>query len=179
MDADVRGGAERTRQGIVRAFNRLFLRAPQPRVIGVRDLTSEAAVGRSTFYDHFSSADDVFLTALANPFATLADAAAGRGEIAATTRLLGHFWTNRSRARSALDGRTGEQVLKLLVELVEARLPASSILPPRLAAEQCASAALGPVRAWLRGRSPATPEALAAAICRSGKALAAALTAEA
>lgn len=177
MNHSASSRAGRTRLAIVQAFNRLFLRSPRPRSIGARDVMAEAGVGRSTFYDHFSSAEQVHLAALAVPFATFADAAAGKGDVSATARLLEHFWDNRARARQALAGRLGEQTGKLLAELVETRLPAPLVIEPRLAAEQCAAAALAPVRAWLLGYAPASPEVLAAAICGSGAALIAVLRA--
>lgn len=164
----------RTRNAIIHAFNLLVVQRRQRR-IGVRDVVSEARVGRSTFYEHFSSAEAVHMAALSRPFAILADAAAGRGEPAATARLLAHFWENRGRAPETFGGRTGEQSRRLLRELVEERLEERLALPRRLAAQQLAGAALAPVQAWLLGEAPSTPEALAEALCRSGAVLAAAL----
>ena len=174
MNEEKQGRAGRTRGAIVDAFSALVLERRQRR-IGVRDVAAQAGVGRSTFYEHFSGADAVHMAALARPFALLADAAAGRGDPAATAALLAHFWENRQRARDTLTGRAGEQALRLLTGLVEERLGETPELPPRLAAEQLAAAALAPVRAWLLGEAPAAPEVLAEALCRSGAALAAAL----
>lgn len=166
--------AERTRRAIVEAFNDLVLKRRQRR-IGVRDVVGQAGIGRSTFYDHFSSAEALHMTALARPFATLADAAAGRGDPAETAWLLAHFWEFRSRARGTFAGRAGEQASRLLADLVEERLDENLALPRRLAAQQLAAAALAPVRSWLLGEASSTPEALAETLCRSGAALAAAL----
>lgn len=168
------GRAGRTRSAIVDAFSTLVLERRQRR-IGVPDVIAEAGVGRSTFYEHFRSAEGVHMAALARPFALLADAAVGRGDRAATAGLLAHFWENRQRARHTLTGRSGEQASRLLAGLVEERLRERLTLPPRLAAQQLAAAALAPVRAWLLGEAPSSPEALAETLCRSGSALAAAL----
>jgi AcrR family transcriptional regulator len=169
--------AARTREAIVDAFGRIFFERRQRR-IRVADVAAEAGIGRSTFYDHFSGAEQVHLAALARPFGILADAAAGRGDAARLERLLAHFWENRQRARDSFGGRSGEQAQRLLAELVERRLEGGLAVPAALAAQQLAAAALAPVRAWLAGRASATPAALAESLCRSGAALAASLRPE-
>ena len=166
--------AKRTRGAILAAFNALVLERRKRR-IGVRDVVAEAGIGRSTFYEHFQSAEAVHLAALARPFALLADAAAGRGDPRTTAQLLTHFWENRGRARETLSGRTGDQASRLLADLVEVRLAEGLAVPPALAAQQLAAAALAPVRAWLLGEAHSTPEALAEHLCRSGAALASSL----
>lgn len=168
-----KGGAGNTRAAMVEAFNALFLRGP--RRIRVGNVIAEAGVGRSTFYDHFSGAEQLHLTALAAPFAILADAAAGCGDAGTTERLLAHFWQNRRRARDSFAGRDGERAQRLLAELVAQRLEGPLAVPPPLAAQQLAAAALAPLRSWLLGEAPATPAALSASLCRSGAALLASL----
>lgn len=170
--------AQRTRAAVLGAFNQLFL-GRRRREIRAADLIAEAKVGRSTFYDHYSSADEVLLEALRRPFATLADAAAGQGEPAATLWLVGHFWENRQRARDLFDNaRMRDRVSRLLAEMVAERLAgAPLLLPTELAATQLAEAALAPLRAWTRGEAPAKPEAMAESLIRTGKALREALAA--
>ncbi len=169
---------QRTRAALLGAFNRLFL-SRRSREIRAADLIAEAGVGRSTFYDHYSSPDDVLLEALRHPFAHLADAAAGQGDAAATLWLAEHFWENRSRARELFDNpRMRDRVSRLLAELVAERLAeAPLILPRELAAAQLAEAALAPLRAWIRGEAPATAAAMAEGLCRTGRALRVALSA--
>lgn len=169
---------QRTRAALLGAFNQLFL-ARRQRRIRAADLIAEAKIGRSTFYDHYSSADDVLLEALRHPFATLADAATGQGDPAATLWLAGHFWENRSRARELFDNaQMQNRVSRLLAEMVAERLAgAALILPTELAAVQLAEAALAPLRAWVRGEAPATAAAMADGLCRSGRALRQALAA--
>ena len=70
--------ATRTRKALVDAFGHLVQhrrRGP----IRVAEIVAQARVGRSTFYDHYSSAEEISLDALSRPFGALADAAAGRG----------------------------------------------------------------------------------------------------
>lgn len=167
--------ATRTRKALVDAFGHLVQhrrRGP----IRVAEIVAQARVGRSTFYDHYSSAEEISLDALSRPFATLADAAAGRGDPEALTALLAHFWENRQRAREMFaSGRMREKAARLLAEMVAERLGAADVqpaIPLPLASLQLAEAALAPVLAWMRGEAAATPEALARSLCRSGAALA-------
>ena len=167
----------RTRAALIDAFNHLVLHR-RARKIRVADIVAEARVGRSTFYDHYSSAEAIHLEAMARPFASLADAAAGEGDETRLAALLVHFWENRKRARESFSGRMGEKAARLLADLVEARLDARGLetaIPRRLAAVQLAEAARAPVRAWVAAEAPCTAKALARSLCFSGKQLAASL----
>jgi AcrR family transcriptional regulator len=170
--------AQRTKAALLGAFNHLFLDRRRRR-IKAADLIAEAGVGRSTFYDHYSGADEVLLEALRQPFAILADTAAGRGDPAQTLWVVEHFWENRSRARALFDNpQMRDRVSRLLAEMVAERLAdAALIVPSELAAAQLAEAALAPVRAWVRGEAPATAAVMAEALCRTGAALREALAA--
>jgi len=167
----------RTRAALIHAFDDLVLSGRGAK-IRVADIVENANVGRSTFYDHYAGADDIHMAALARPFATLADAAAGSGDEGSMAQLLAHFWENRRRARQTLEGRTGDKTARLLVGLIEERLARDEgalTLPLRLAARQLGEAALSPLRGWIFAEAPCTPEALASAICAAGRALRAAL----
>lgn len=166
--------ATRTRTALVEAFGHLVQhRRKGP--IRVAEIVAQARVGRSTFYDHYSSAEEISLDALSRPFAVLADAAAGQGDPAALTALLAHFWENRQRAREMfVSGRMREKAARLLADMVAERLGEADVppaIPLPLASLQLAEAALAPVLAWMRGEAPATPEALARSLCRGGAAL--------
>lgn len=163
----------RTRTALLEAFDHLLLSARR-RKIRVADIVERANVGRSTFYEHYRGADDIHMAALARPFARLADAAAGRGDPAALTALLVHFWENRQRARETFMDRTGDQAARLLATMVEDRLredEAGLAIPLPLAALQLAEAALAPIRGWVTAQAPCTAEALAGAICDCGRAM--------
>lgn len=171
--------ARRTAGALLGAYNRLFLAAGGRARPTVAEIVAEADVGRSTFYEHHGSGDALFLEALKRPFAPLADAAAGRGDPAALTPVLSHFWDQRARARDALAGRLRPRVAQLFADMVEERLGGAVLaLPPRLAARTLAEAALAPLTAWLLGEAPAAAADIAAAICRSGEALRHALAME-
>lgn len=161
----------RTRKALIEAFNHLFLHRRQ-RKISVADIAGHANVGRSTFYDHYASAEAIHLDALAQPFSVLADAAAGQGDHQQLEQLLIHFWDNRQRAPATFPGKTGEKVNRLLAAMVEERLKPAELtfpIPARLAAVQLAQSALAPVKGWLLAEAWCDPEALAKHICRSGR----------
>lgn len=158
--------AVRTRYALIDAWNHLVLNK-RKRVIRVADVVDQAKVGRSTFYDHYSSADELHLEALKRPFASLADAAAGCGDEAKLAHILAHFWDNRQRARQTF----GERSQRLLGQMVEERLGNKRIQIARtIAARQLAGAAHAALISWLAGEAPATADALARAICRCGQA---------
>lgn len=164
----------RTRKALVEAFGHLVQhRRTGP--IRVAEIVAQARLGRSTFYDHYSSAEEISLEALSRPFATLADAAAGKGDPAALTALLAHFWENRQRAREMFgSGRMREKAARLLAGMVAERLEQAGVqpgIPLPLASFQLAEAALAPVLAWMRGEAAATPDALARSLCRGSAAL--------
>lgn len=87
----------------------------------------EAGVGRSTFYDHYSSAHDIHQQALAGPLTLLAEAILGVQTEERLSFLLTHFWENRARARSTLYGEQGEKVAQLLI-LILGKRPRTSTL---------------------------------------------------
>lgn len=161
--------SERTREALVEAHNRLVLGHRRTR-IGVGEIIAEAGVGRSTFYDHYRSAEDIHLQALARPLAMLADAAVGRGDRAQLANLLRHFWDNRARARDTIAGRSGARVDRLIAGLVAERLDDLYVVPPRLAASQLGALAFAPLKAWLLAAAPCDADALARSICDAGAA---------
>ena len=169
--------SRRTRTALIGAFNSLFLSRRRGRV-RVAEIVAEAEVGRSTFYEHYSGADEIHLEALKRPFAALADAAAGRGDVRAVEHFLAHFWENRQRARETLSGRFGERAARLLADMVEERLEGAAFnLPPRLTARMLGDAALAPLRPWLSAEASTSLSELSAAIVASGERLRQALEA--
>jgi len=169
--------ARRTRTALMDAFNQLAL--SHRKNIRVADIVALANVGRSTFYEHFKSAEDIHLQAMQRPFGLLADAAAGLGDEARMTGQLEHFWENRQLGRTSLMGRMHDKATRLLAAMIEERLRAEEerlAIPLRLASLQLAEAALAPIRFWVTGEVPCAADTLARAICASGRALRAALT---
>ena len=167
----------RTRAAIVSAYSDLVLRGGR-QDIKVAEIVAHANVGRSTFYEHFSGADAVFLEALAGPLSLVADAISGQGDAQRLATMLRHFWENRQRARDMLTNRHGDRVSRLLADMVEARLDGDFTVPKRLIATQIAEIALAPVRSWLMAEASCPPAALASAIADAANSVLAALRAQ-
>ena len=152
----------RARARLIDAFNQLvFDKAPSP--IRVGQIVEKAGVGRSTFYDHFPSAEAIHMEALSRPLSYLAAPAAGTGEIDHLEWFLNHFWANRSRAREVLAGGSRDRVVRLLAEMIDERTD-KDCNPPisrKLAMTQMAEAMLAPIRLWLLGEAAATPAVFA------------------
>lgn len=160
----------RTRDWILKSFNRLALRRPYHN-IQVADIVGNAGVGRSTFYEHFRGKDELFRHALTTVLSVLADAATDAADLAQIHATLEHFWENRQAARGMLRGESASQITRRHAELFEERLSAlcsqrdlTPIIPLRLAAIQLATAQLGLITAWLDGVERCTSAALARAI---------------
>lgn len=165
----------RTRAAVDKAVGELLLTGG---AVKVADIVDRADVGRSTFYDHFTSVDDAVRHALARPFGQLADAIAGGCSAAELSPLLRHFWENRRAGRAILWGTRGRQSSRLLTDLGEAKLIAAAgplALHPRLVAAHLAEGALGMLRGWIAAEASGSPDELAAAICRASQAAVAAM----
>ena len=153
----------RTRESLLQAFNRLVLENGRGD-IRVSDIVEQADVGRSTFYEHYSSADELHMQALAAPMSILADAAAGSPDRERLEHLLAHFWDNRARARDTMAGDDRDKVMRLLAGQIAERLEAAEApyrLPIPLVAHQLAELALAPVRGWIMAVAPSSASELA------------------
>jgi AcrR family transcriptional regulator len=174
MTGEGEGGdrrVKRTRAALIEAFNELVLK-DRKKTIKVSDIVERANVGRSTFYEHYANADDIHMQALSHPFSILADAIVGAAELEKLSKLLSHFWENRRRARTTLDGATRPQAARLLAQLVEDRLASREgepLAPVRLISMQLAEGSLALIRGWIAGEASASTEALSAAIIRSSQ----------
>lgn len=143
---------QRTRKAIIKAFNELFLEGELDE-IRVADIVARANVGRSTFYEHFANARQVFLTTFSCPLSILAAALAGPANKKDLEMLLDHLWENRYRARKTFSGRSREQISRLLRQLVSERClqqdPHLHLSPVESVART--EQTLGLIRAWRLG----------------------------
>lgn len=160
------------RERILLAFSAMVLvREARPK--RVADLAARAGVARSTFYDHFRSADDLELEAVAVPLRGLADLAAGLGSPATVEPLLAHFWEYRSDVRRLLAGPRRPKLERLFERLVAERLAVGPDNP--LVAAQSAAALLAAIDAWVHSRYVATSKEIAARISATADAIRCAL----
>jgi AcrR family transcriptional regulator len=154
--------ASRTRAAILAAFTALVL-SRRYDAIRTAGLIAAAGVGRSTFYAHFRSKDEVLIAAVEPILHTLAGAALGRASKVQVRMMLDHVWEQRGVARVLLDGRTGARLQRRLAALIEARLDA----PAAMAAMAVAAAQLTMLRLWVGGEvaCPAADLALQMITC--------------
>jgi AcrR family transcriptional regulator len=89
--------AKRTREAILNAFVGLALERRYD-AIRTTDLIAAAGVGRSTFYEHFRSKDDVLVAAMDPILLPLAGAVTGRASPAYLRSALDHVWQQRAFA---------------------------------------------------------------------------------
>lgn len=156
------------RERILSAFNAMVL-GREGRTKRVGDLAARAGVARSTFYDHFRSAADLELEAVAAPLAILAELAAGSSDAAGAEPMLAHFWEYRSDVRKLLAGPRRPKLERLLERLIAERLADGADNP--LVAAQSAAALLAAVDAWVHARHVATPAQLAVRIAATADAI--------
>lgn len=146
MADDLDPRATRTRGAILSAFTRLVL-SRRYDAIRTADLIAAAGIGRSTFYEHFRSKDEVLVTGVEPILFTLANAALGRASQTQVRVTLDHVWQQRSIARTLFEGRTGDKLQRRLAALIEARIDQ----PATMAAMAVAAAQLTMLRLWVSG----------------------------
>ena len=169
-----RSGA--TRDRIMAAFTRLLFAGGFDSV-SVRAVVASAGVARSTFYEHFSSKEDVLRACMGRFFTVIARCAREDSPPPELPAVLEHLWSNRRLNDAIFSGQAGAILHRTHADLVERQLLdlagyAPLRLPSRLAAIQLAEAQLGLVEAWLRGRAWCDVAELAAGLHASSRAAA-------
>ncbi len=149
--------AKRTRTAILGAFTALAL-SRRYEAIRTGDMIAAAGVGRSTFYEHFRSKDEVLVAAVEPILHTLASAALGRASQSQIRATLDHVWEQRAVARVLFEGRTGDKLQRRVAVLIGVRLPAPAAMPAMAAA----AAQLTMLRMWVRGEAACPAAELAA-----------------
>jgi AcrR family transcriptional regulator len=169
--------AERTRAGLLRAFVELIFRDGFEN-ISVHAIVAAAGTARSTFYEHFSSKEDILGASMAHFFNVMADCVTSDVEPAELRWVLEHFWDNRRLVDATFSGVPRIVLARSLSKLIEARLRDGGEkprLPCRLAAIEIAEAQMALVESWLRGRAYCTPDRLGHGLHRTTRAAALAL----
>ena len=163
---------ERTRASLKSAFTQLvFARGFE--TVKVRDVIAAAGVGRSTFYEHFRSKEDILAACMAQFLTEFADAALSDHRPPRLEAALDHLWSNRRLTDAIFTGAAGAVLARTLTAMIEHRLAArgeATVIPPRLIAISICEAQLGLVVAWLRGRAFASPQALSEALHAASRA---------
>jgi AcrR family transcriptional regulator len=167
----------RTRQALLGAFVELMF-SDGFDAISVARIAARANVGRSTFYLHYRSREDILKATLSRPSAPLADVVDHELAPAALLPLLAHFHEQRRMSRVFFGGGLRRMWVDCLAGMIEPRLSALArrararpLLPLPLAAVQVAEMQLALVLHWLAGKDAARPEAVAEAIVASTRAI--------
>lgn len=153
--------AAHTRRGIVDAFTALALRQ-RFTSIRISDVLAQAAIGKSTFYEHFRGKNDLLVSAMQPVIVALATAASGRAARSYVRGMVVHLWDRRSLGRALLDSAAASIVQRSLAEAIiphaeRAGLPGGAAI---LTARGIAAAQLAMVRSWMAGETPATVDAM-------------------
>jgi AcrR family transcriptional regulator len=161
----------RTRAAIRSAFNHLILSIGYD-AISAADVAARANVGRSTFYEHYPSKDDLLAESLVAVLEPLAKACQAQKPDPRILRIIEHFWDNRQLAKALLSGRARMIMTRQLAGLIEQSLclEASSegsgqtAIPISLVAVQLASGQLALIDEWLSGRYGCSATQIASAL---------------
>jgi len=161
----------RTRAAIRSAFNALILSRGYD-AISAADIAEQANIGRSTFYEHYQSKDDVLAQSLVALFEPLAGACLKQPSDQSIASMIQHFWDNRQLGRALMTGRPRTVMARQLAGLIERRLDdeprdgclVETTIPIPLLAIQLAQGQLALIEDWLTGRYGCSATQIAAAL---------------
>ncbi len=145
----------KTRAALLASFDRLvFVRDYD--TLSVRELAACADIGRSTFYEHFETKDDLLEQSIAPLVATFADAAATAAPSKVLHEVLHHLLEHRALASRLLHGSTRAIMIRVLARRLEPHLATfvrrsdtPPIAPLPFLAVSLAHGQLGTIDAWL------------------------------
>ncbi len=151
--------------------------------IAVGDIIKLSGVARSTFYQHFTSKEDILSRSLQPPMSCLADAIFVSTSKESINAILQHFWEKRSFCRLILQGTPGKAVHECLSSLLLERIehlrneysninnPLFLSLEPSHIAKCIASAQLSLITTWLLGQAKTSSDNLAFMLKQSSVAM--------
>ena len=161
----------RTRKALMSAFVELMLTRGFPGV-SVEDIATRADVGRSSFYLHFRSKDDILKQSLTQPSGGLAALVGQEVAVAALIAPLEHFHSQRKLNRVFLAYPARAVWVRCLADLIEPRLTAllrahrgsHPTLPLPMIAAQIAESQIALIANWLKSRNTAKTDTIAEAL---------------
>lgn len=174
---------QKTRAALHTAFRDLLLERGYL-ALRIGDVTARANIGRSTFYEHYRTMDDLLRASLRRPFmglSQLVDTSRTAQAMRALEAQLQHFRENRQVARVLFTWPTRPVLASSLAELIADRLRTMTLtrplVPIELIARQIAEAQLVLLESWIAGRPGFDMQAAIGALDCGTRALVKALSA--
>lgn len=168
---------QRTRTALKAAFVKLVLSHGYERLTA-GEVCSEANVGRSTFYLHYASKEELLKESLKEPSSGIAACADEIVTPQQLAPLLNHFREQRIRNRLFFSDPIRSLWVKALAALIEPRLKQAartsgmgSDLPRSFIALLVAEMQIALIAHWLTARSSLKPEVIAAALIANTRAM--------
>ena len=171
--------SDRTRERIKTAFSSLVFESGFE-TVSVEKVIRTASIARSTFYEHFSSKEDVLRACMDPFFSTVADCVVADEQPEGLHAVLDHMWKNRRLTDAIFTGQPRSVLARNQAGLVEIRLCRLAdgrelAMPLQLASVQISEAQLSLIESWLRGRAFASIQQVASGLHRTSRASALAL----
>jgi len=172
---------ERTRAALMSAFIETLLSEGYD-AITVEGLAERANVGRSTFYMHYKSKEEILRESMSRPSSMLAALVGGDLPMEPVVVWMDHFYEQRRRNAVFFEGPVRVLWARRLAELIEPRVAsvarhtrAHPALPLPLIARQLAETQLALIGSWLNAKQAAKSDAMAEALMSATRAATAAL----
>ena len=158
----------RTRQALMSAFVGEILTRGYD-AVSVEDIARRADVGRSTFYMHYRSKEELLRESVSRPSTVLALIVGGDIDAEMVAPQLAHFHAQRSRNGSFFRDPIRRIWVSRLAQMIEPRLaklvrPGRPLLPLPMIALQLAELQVALIATWLIEKPALKPEAIAQAL---------------
>jgi AcrR family transcriptional regulator len=168
---------ERTRLALLSAFVDLVLERGYG-ALTTSEISRQANVGRSTFYLHFASKEELLKESIGRPSSAMAACVRGDVTPQQLTPLLEHFREQFSINRQFYADPIRSLWVKSLAALIEPRLPRAlrtrgvrQLVPRSLVALQVAEMQIALITHWLSGRYSLKSEVVAEMLIANTRAL--------
>ena len=160
--------SQRTLTAIRQAFLRL-LTIHRFEEISVGDIGAAAGIGKSTYYEHFRSKEDLLSKMMEGMLRSLARTACGAIPATEIEGLLQHFWDNRRLGRVVFAPPMAQQVGRQLAQEILAGIRDSGgdaeSSGARLFAIGRAHGQIAMLQGWMTGEVPASVAEVAERLC--------------